>query len=643
MNSSNRQITGMTDIAGIYGLRNYILNPGAEINTSGWATYADAAGNIPVNGTGGSPNITWTRTTTTPLKNDASFLLTKDAANRQGEGVSYDFTIDTASQGKVLTMEFDYVINSGTFVGSQNISTYSDVIVYMYDVTNSQLIEPVSILLDGGPTGVYYHYKGTFQTNTNSTSYRFILHIATTSASAYTLKMDNFNIYPQYANSGTVVTDWQSFTPTFSGFGTTSNVSINYRRIGDSIEIMGSFQCGTTAASAGSFTIPSGLSIDTSKAYRAVAVNGVGHWTSTNSTTQAISSSDREGLLFFDGSATGTIYFAGSNGTTSNLFNKENGSNVTNTNGVITVQCKFPILGWSSSVVLSNETDVRVVAARYKSSAGQSVSSTPAILNFSTKDYDTHGAYSSGTYTCPFSGYYKVSGAVITVNVSISSANTNNMKLYKNGAYIADMGVVTAQATVNTTHALGGETTIFCNAGDTLAVYVDYATSTSLGTNDKQNWVSFERISGPSAIATGTIIAARYYDLGTGAVSSTLAGSTTAYATKEYDTTGSYNTSNNTYTAPVSGYYRITATDVISGTFVAGDTVSISVFKNGSAHSQHNNRITAASTNNEYNITTDTVYLLAGDTITIRHSSSGTSPVFVTNNNGNYFTIEKIN
>ena len=45
---------------------NYITNGTAEDDTTGWATYADAAGTKPVDGTGGSATITWTRNTTTP-------------------------------------------------------------------------------------------------------------------------------------------------------------------------------------------------------------------------------------------------------------------------------------------------------------------------------------------------------------------------------------------------------------------------------------------------------------------------------------------------------------------------------------------------------------------------------------------------
>jgi len=59
---------------------NYISNPDFESTTTGWAVYADAAATTPVDGTGGSANITLTRSTSSPLRGTANGLITKDAA-----------------------------------------------------------------------------------------------------------------------------------------------------------------------------------------------------------------------------------------------------------------------------------------------------------------------------------------------------------------------------------------------------------------------------------------------------------------------------------------------------------------------------------------------------------------------------------
>jgi len=65
---------------------------------SGWVAYADAAGNSPVDGTGGSPNADWTmlgeKTSPAPILGEVSAVLTKTANDRRGHGYAYDFTID---------------------------------------------------------------------------------------------------------------------------------------------------------------------------------------------------------------------------------------------------------------------------------------------------------------------------------------------------------------------------------------------------------------------------------------------------------------------------------------------------------------------------------------------------------------------
>lgn len=194
---NNGTANGTWDVGSVYGSspKNYIVNGDAEVSTNGWATYADAAGARPVDGTGGSPTVTWTRSTSGPLRGGASFLLTKDAANRQGQGASYDFTIDTADRARVLNISFDWTVASGTYSPGTS-TTDSDVIIDIYDVTNAAIIEPAPIKLDGATIGINYKYNGSFQTASNSSSYRLIIHCATTSASAYTLKLDNIAISP---------------------------------------------------------------------------------------------------------------------------------------------------------------------------------------------------------------------------------------------------------------------------------------------------------------------------------------------------------------------------------------------------------------------------------------------------------------
>lgn len=62
-----------------------------------------------------------------------------------------------------------------------------------------------------------------------------------------------------------VVTSWASYTPTFTSLGTVSNVSVWWRRVGDTLELRGKWTNGTTAGTEARMTLPSGLTSDATK------------------------------------------------------------------------------------------------------------------------------------------------------------------------------------------------------------------------------------------------------------------------------------------------------------------------------------------------------------------------------------------
>lgn len=84
-----------------------ILRDNQSVTDTGWRRYADTAGINPVTGTGGSPGITWSQNTSNPLSGNADLRFVKDAVNRQGNGVSIDFTVDNRHLAKVLQISFD--------------------------------------------------------------------------------------------------------------------------------------------------------------------------------------------------------------------------------------------------------------------------------------------------------------------------------------------------------------------------------------------------------------------------------------------------------------------------------------------------------------------------------------------------------
>lgn len=148
---------------------------------------ANGGDTAPTNGTGGVvTGVTFTRSTVNPIVGNASFVLSKDAANREGEGVSTDFSINNLDKGELLEVSVSYDGSAGIVLGAA-----SDVTIWIYDVTNAVMIpiSPQDVLV--GSTGAIHTFVGTFTASPTSIDYRLIFHISTTDATAWTLQLDN--------------------------------------------------------------------------------------------------------------------------------------------------------------------------------------------------------------------------------------------------------------------------------------------------------------------------------------------------------------------------------------------------------------------------------------------------------------------
>lgn len=138
----------------------------------------------------------------------------------------------------------------------------------------------------------------------------------------------------------TNVSDWTAYTPTFQGFGTVSAVNFLYRRVGDSIEISGTFQVGTPTATEGQFGLPSGLTIDSAKV---PTIRSVGHIVRNEGTAVT---------KYYTALATGGDNFLNFStmhkGDALNPLLATNGASLVASGDVVSLQATVPIQGWSS-------------------------------------------------------------------------------------------------------------------------------------------------------------------------------------------------------------------------------------------------------------------------------------------------------
>lgn len=553
-------------IEGLVSFENKIKNAMAQFNTSGWVTYADAATTSPADGTGGSPNITWTRSTSSPLAGPAHFLWTKDANNRQGQGVSYDFSIDSSDQTKIINITFEWSLLSGTYSNGTAVSSTidSDLTVWVYDVTNASVIQLPNFKLNQGVIGHKAVFGSSFQAASNSTSYRLIIHTSTTSASAYTVAFDSFMVarrVPSVVSNSIAIAQAKGDVPST----TAGNILVWPTVVFDPM--------GLYNASTGRFTAPragycrvSGIVASGNPAVNmAVYVNGIAR------TVGGYTDSNGEG--HFDAVVkvnAGDLVDLRPPVATLNPADSED-------------SITFEMLPGQETIILGAEA-ARTVAMR---AVGNTVTGTigttfagSTTINLGTVDIDTHGGYSNGAYTVPVPGIYQIDAQILMASTEANN-NVLGLSLARNGN--ENLTAVERQQNASLTNTpIQISCIIQCVAGDVLTLRLfTNATGPTFDASNVNNWFSVARIAGPEAIGASEQVSAKYNSTS----NSVTNGQTLIFTSRDWDTHSAYNTSTGIFTVPVAGKYRIAAHFVggANQSAVATDFVLLRADKNSGA------------------------------------------------------------
>lgn len=636
-------IIGGTGAATGSGINYVSADSDAEAGVGNYIRYANSvAAASPESGTGGSPNaaFTFTVSTSSPLRDIASYLITKDANNRQGSGVSVPFTIASADQASILTVSFDYS-TSANYVDTVSGNLYdSDMRCYIYDVTNSQLIEMSQQNIAANVQG---HYVGTFQTNSNSTSYRLIFHVASTNALAYTMKFDNVQVGPRLNVKGAAVSDWISYTPTGTWL-TNATYAGKWRRIGDSAEYQIKVSTsGLPTAASLQISLASGHTIDSSKLNGATSADAL-----PGSTVTLYDSS-----VYYSGEVqylnTTNVRVSASNASstyTRTDFSVTESQPFTFGSGdYVLVSFKVPILGWSSNLVLSEDTGNRLVVARAKS-ATTSITGSITQVVFPSVDNDTTSSYNSstGNFTVPESGYYSVE-----MSLRLTAALTTTSQFV--GYIFLDSAEVAVTSIwgngQNNAYRLAVSSKFYATKGQVISGRALSSVTANLSGSGNDNVISISKLSSPQTLAGSETVAVRAVQSSGQSITNTGTGVNLVWdASKPVDTHNAFVASTGIFTAPVSAFYAIsTRIRYVSAAWAATNESGMIVLKNGANVGLLNDHITEATVTKEEFLTgTDVQYLKKGETLNIQafNTRTGGATALQTNAGVNIITINSI-
>lgn len=275
--------------------------------------------------------------------------------------------------------------------------------------------------------------------------------------------------------SSAVVTAWTAYTPTFTGFGTVSTQDFKWRQVGESIEVQGSFTCGTATATEARISLPG--SFTAASDYVTLECAGFGCDTADTGTQTILIEPSVTYMTM--GKITSTV--AG--------LVKQNGNQLITTGARVSIVAAFRVQGLGGTVPIG----YLPISAKYTGSA-TSISGSLATVVWATSVFDTSSAMSSGVFTVPagMGGKYQVN-ANIQVTGTIALNSVLDMVLQQNNSTVSEFqeyagGAMTAQ---------NGQISdlLNCSAGDTIRIQVSSSATLPAITNSSKTFISIIKVS----------------------------------------------------------------------------------------------------------------------------------------------------
>jgi len=512
-----------------------------------------------------SGNLTAGYTTTGPLDLSSSYVLNKTvASSTQGQGWYIPFSIPESFKAKAVSLSFEYSVASGTFVAGSD-TTDSDVKFYIYDVTNGKRIDPDTSKLTSNSSTLSFTYSSGFQTAYNSTNYYIVAHNATTSANQYSLKIDKIKIGSKLSASGPISIAAKSYTPTLTNGTNTTIYPHWYSRDGEFLSIQGKIEwAGAGSGTTLLVSLPTGLTVNTSKLATTTASVGSGYFYKNSSGFKSVSVrvGTSTSLQFTHQDINGFI----------------NGSDGAAGYAIDYVVTKIPIVGWESTSQQSEGFAGRPVYLFTRKTSGNHTSSgnfqdVAAWDTNAAVDVDTLASFNktTGVYTFQKAAVVKVSTCLA---YAVIATNSRAAQILYDGVIISRSADLPASSTSYVQACASG--VINAQAGKTVRVQGRQDTGGSMAYAPDPTQTYFmieEQTSGQTISATAKTVAT-YKTLSS---TSIVSGTALKFTTSVEDSHGRYNPSTGAYVIETPGTYEF----ILSG-INAGAATDVKMF-NGAA------------------------------------------------------------
>ena len=322
------------------------------------------------------------------------------------------------------------------------------------DVTFEAMVNGVSVLSkEVSSSDSWKEYTHAFVGGATSVGYRVC---ANTSITDSVFVDECFLGAKDVLNKVGYDSDTESYSPTYTGFGTVADNVAFYKRSGAYLEIYASITMGTVDGTLASFTLPSGLVIDASK----LTINSTSGQPSEKVGVYVNNGGGAIGaILASTNTSTSILYFGNKAGNVSNMNFPVVGSTMGASAGSLTFSAKVPIVGWQATFDsigdVGGGSNVRLDTANGYGSTGTAIRRfTNERVNVGSGITYTDSATDGASFTAIRSGFYFASyseSANSSSGIAAISLNASSLNVSPNS--LADSEVLASVQLGNVTNA----------------------------------------------------------------------------------------------------------------------------------------------------------------------------------------------